>query len=76
MSSTPTPVTRLPTPPPSEEGAFAFQLKQGIYELHFEGEGYEDLIRPLAITAASNKKGILLEDNIKLALVEEEAVAR
>ncbi len=60
---------------PTEEGTFALQLKQGIYELHFEGEGYQDLIRPLEITMVSNKKGISLEDNIELALIEEEVVA-
>jgi len=59
---------------PTEEGEFVFQLKQGIYELHFEGEGYEDLIRPLAITAASNKVGIPLGDNIELSLIDEELV--
>ncbi|MEA3461317.1 MAG: hypothetical protein U9R49_05520 [Bacteroidota bacterium] len=57
---------------PTEEGAFAFQLKQGIYELHFTGEGYEDLIRPLQITTSSNKQGVPLEDNIELALIKEE----
>ncbi len=60
---------------PTEEGAFAFQLKQGIYELHFAGEGYEDLIRPLEITAASNKQGIPLGDNIELSLIKEEPLA-
>jgi hypothetical protein len=54
---------------PTEEGVFAFQLKQGIYELHFKGEGYNDLIRPLQITTRSNKQGITLEDNIELALI-------
>lgn len=57
---------------PTEEGSFAFQLKQGNYELHFKGEGYEDLIRPLQITASSNILGIPLEDNIELALIQEE----
>jgi len=61
---------------PNEEGDFAFQLKQGIYELHFKGEGYEDLIRPLQITSASDKRGIPLEDNIELALIEEESPAK
>ncbi len=58
---------------PTEEGAFAFQLKHGIYELHFTGEGYEDLIKPLQITDESNKQGIALEDNMVLSLVKEEA---
>ncbi|RLD91391.1 MAG: hypothetical protein DRJ29_14125, partial [Bacteroidetes bacterium] len=57
---------------PTEEGAFAFQLKQGIYELHFKGDGYEELIRPLQITSVSNKQGISLEDNLVLSLVKEE----
>jgi len=57
---------------PTEEGTFAFQLKQGIYELHFKGEGYEEMIRPLQITSASNKRGITLEDNTLLAIVKEE----
>lgn len=58
---------------PTEEGAFAFQLKQGIYKLHFTGEGYEELIRPLQITRESNKEGIRLEDEVVLALEAEEA---
>ena len=58
---------------PSEEGAFAFNLKQGIYELHFIGEGYEELIRPLQITSRSNKQGIALVDNMVLPFVKEEA---
>jgi len=58
---------------PTEEGAFAFQLKQGIYELHFSGEGYEEMIRPLQITRVSNKKGIALDDNMELSLLKEEA---
>jgi tetratricopeptide (TPR) repeat protein len=57
---------------PTEEGAFAFQLKQGIYELHFSGEGYDELIRPLQITTSSNKRGIALEDNMVLSLHKEE----
>lgn len=57
---------------PTEEGEFAFQLKQGIYELHFLGEGYEELIRPLRITRESDKKGVNLEDDLVLALEAEE----
>jgi len=57
---------------PSEDGSFDFQLKQGIYELHFTGEGYEALIRPLEINSKSEKRGITLRDNIELALLEEE----
>jgi len=57
---------------PTEGGAFAFQLKQGIYKLHFKGEGYEELISPLQITSGSNKQGITLEDNMVLPLVKEE----
>ncbi len=58
---------------PTEEGAFAFELKQGIYKLHFKGEGYEELIRPLQINAGSEKEGITLANNIELTLIEEEA---
>jgi hypothetical protein len=58
---------------PGDEGSFAFQLKQGIYELHFTGKGYEELIRPLQITLASNKQGIKLEDDLVLALEAGEA---
>jgi len=57
---------------PTEEGAFAFQLKQGIYELHFSGEGYDELIRPLQITTSSNKQGIALADTMVLSLHKEE----
>ncbi len=58
---------------PTEEGAFAFELKQGIYTLHFKGEGYEELIRPIQINAGSEKEGITLDNNIELTLIEEEA---
>ena len=61
--------------PPDEEGAFAFQLKQGEYELRFSGEEYEELIRPLRITRESDKRGIRLEDELILSLVEEEEEA-
>jgi len=57
---------------PAEDGNFAFQLKQGIYELHFTGEGYEELIRPLEINSKSEKSGIPLSEDIELALLEEE----
>jgi hypothetical protein len=57
---------------PSREGSFAFHLKQGSYELHFQGEGYEEVIRPLRITAGSNKGGISLDDNLVLLPVKEE----
>ena len=58
---------------PTGEGAFALSLKQGIYELHFLGTGYEELIRPLQIISESNKEGITLADNVVLPLVKEEA---
>jgi hypothetical protein len=58
---------------PTREGAFALSLKQGIYELHFVGTGYEELIRPLQILSESNKEGITLVDNLVLPLVKEEA---
>ncbi|RLD24866.1 MAG: hypothetical protein DRI70_07825, partial [Bacteroidetes bacterium] len=58
--------------PDSETGEFSFNLKKGIYELHFKGEGYVDLIKPLHIDRYSDKSGITLEDNIQLALVKNE----
>ena len=58
---------------PGQDGSFGFELKQGIYELHFSGTGYEDLIRPLHITAESNKEGIQLADDLSLK-PEERAV--
>jgi len=56
---------------PDQDGDFGFTLKQGLYELHFAGEGYEELIRPLRITTTSNKEGIRLEEDITLALKEK-----
>ena len=56
---------------PGQDGSFGFELKQGIYELHFTGEGYEELIRPLRITSASNKEGIRMEEGLKLELEEQ-----
>ncbi|MCK4749351.1 MAG: PD40 domain-containing protein, partial [Bacteroidales bacterium] len=64
--------TIMYTSPDQETGEFALNLRQGIYELHFSGEGYEDLIRPLRITRGSDKEGIKLDDNIELALVKKE----
>ena len=58
---------------PGQDGSFGFKLKQGIYELHFMGKGYEELIRPLHITADSNKEGIRLTDDLSLK-PEERAV--
>ena len=57
---------------PGQDGNFGFRLKQGIYELHFRGEGYEELIRPLRITRDSNKEGIRLDDDLSLELEEQE----
>jgi Tol biopolymer transport system component len=56
---------------PGQDGDFGFTLKQGLYELHFAGEGYEELIRPLRIATTSNKKGIKLDEDITLALEEK-----
>ncbi len=56
---------------PGQDGDFGFALKQGIYELHFAGQGYEELIRPLRITTGSNKEGIQLDEDITLALEEK-----
>lgn len=56
---------------PGQDGDFGFPLKQGIYELHFAGGGYEELIKPLRITRDSNKDGIRLEDDLTLALEEK-----
>ena len=58
--------------PDRESGAFAMKLKQGIYDLHFTGPGYEELIRPLEITPASNKAGIRLDEPVALALIPRE----
>ena len=60
---------------PAGDGTFALKLKQGIYELHFTGEEYEELIRPLQITSASDKTGIALPDNMELASLEPEEEA-
>jgi len=60
------------TEQPSGDGTFSLQLEQGIYELHLTGDGYEELIRPLQITSASNKTGISLPDNMELASLEPE----
>ncbi len=59
---------------PGQDGSFGFELKQGIYELHFRGEGYEEVIKPLHITTGSDKDGIRLADDIELELVEKELV--
>lgn len=56
---------------PGQDGSFGFELKQGIYELHFTGEGYEELIRPLRITSDSNKEGIRMEEGLTLELEEQ-----
>ncbi|MFH0758070.1 MAG: hypothetical protein V2B15_12350 [Bacteroidota bacterium] len=58
--------------PIDETGAFSLNLTQGEYALHFSGEGFEDLITPLSITPGSNKKGIVLDDLIELALIKKE----
>ncbi len=57
---------------PTREGTFAFELKKGIYELHFKGKGYEDMIRPLQITDNSNKEGITLQEAVEIALIQQE----
>jgi lipoate-protein ligase A len=56
---------------PGQDGSFGFQLKQGIYALHFVGEGYEELIKPLRITVDSNKEGIRLDGDLTLELAEK-----
>ncbi len=58
--------------PDQRSGDFSLNLTHGIYELHFTGEGYEDLIKPLQITRFSNKEGIQLDDDLELALVTKE----
>jgi len=60
---------------PAGDGTFSLLLKQGTYELHFTGEGYQDLKRPLQITSASDKSGISLQDNLELATLEREQEA-
>jgi hypothetical protein len=57
---------------PDEAGKFRMRLARGTYELHFSGEGYEELISPLEITEASDKQGIRLEENLLLARISEE----
>jgi tetratricopeptide (TPR) repeat protein len=59
---------------PTPEGNFTFDVKKGIYELHFKGEGYEDMIRPLQITDASDKEGVLLQDTVEIALAQMESL--
>jgi len=66
--------TIIYTAPDQETGEFSFNLQQGFYDLHFVGEGYEELIRPLHITRHSNKEGIQLDDNIELALIKHEPI--
>ena len=58
--------------PIDESGAFSLNLTQGTYALHFVGEGYEELIRPLSITTGSNKEGITLDDVIELTPIPKE----
>ena len=60
------------TVPDRESGAFTMKLRRGIYDLHFTGPGYQELIRPLEITASSNKQGIRLDETIELALIPRE----
>lgn len=59
---------------PREDGNFELKASQGIYDLHFTGDGYESLIRPLHVTAGSDKAGILLSDEITLAQLAVEPV--
>ncbi len=58
--------------PIDDTGSFSLDLTQGSYALHFSGEGYEDLIRPLNITPGSSKEGIKLEEDIELDPVQKE----
>jgi len=60
--------------PNPKSGEFSFILQQGMYELHFMGEGYEELIKPLHITRGSHKEGIRLDNDIELALVKTEPI--
>jgi tetratricopeptide (TPR) repeat protein len=55
----------------SGAGEFSFQVEQGLYALHFREEGYEEVIRPLQVTASSNKNGIRIEEIIELKPVEK-----
>jgi tetratricopeptide (TPR) repeat protein len=59
---------------PDEEGKFELNLTRGNYELHFSGEGYQDLIRPLEITTASDKQGIRLAEALIMKREAVEAV--
>jgi tetratricopeptide (TPR) repeat protein/SOS response regulatory protein OraA/RecX len=58
--------------PIEEDGSFSLNLTQGNYMLHFKGEGYEELIRPLSITPASDKQGITIDEVIQLAQIRKE----
>lgn len=58
---------------PDHHGAFSFTLTQGTYNLHYTGEGYEELTRSLHITPGSDKEGIRLEE--MLTRVKEETPA-
>ena len=66
--------TIIDTTPDQETGEFSFNLHQGIYDLYFTGEGYEELIMPLHITKDSDIGGIKLDHTIELALVQKEPV--
>ncbi len=59
--------TLLVTAPATVSGEFSVQLPQGEYELRFLREGYEEVIRPLAITALSDKSGVRIGELIELS---------
>jgi tetratricopeptide (TPR) repeat protein len=58
--------------PIDETGAFSMKLPQGSYALHFNEEGYQELVKPLQITTHSNKSGIVLTEEIELSLIHKE----
>ena len=60
------------TCPEKESGEFNFNLPQGQYNLVITGDQFREIIRPLNITSLSNKKGILLPDELILERIPYE----
>jgi len=51
---------------PDQQQDFAFKAAQGEYNLIFNGESYEELIRELRIDETTDKAGIIIAENILL----------
>jgi tetratricopeptide (TPR) repeat protein len=58
--------TLLTRTPEEGTGDFSFSLPQGIYRIHISAPGYDPLVRPLDITAYTDKEGVRLEGDIEL----------